>query len=434
MWTRAASGFLNIEMNGMNPSDPIEGATIKITEHRNPNKVIKTVVTDKDGQVPDVELPAPAASPNADWDPHTKYDLLVEIPSVDGHARASYTYAKNGIEIYDGRTTNNHDELSYIMGLETAMQDGRATFAINLPDSTIADQESMVYQDPDQFADKTSPGVFSPLIRKPFVPSYINIYLGRINPYVPRVSINNKKVIKDTFKQYIKRVCAIEFGGIAKLSEQAIYANTLAVISFVLNRMYTEVYVDKGYPFTITNSTAFDQHYPAGGFTNQRVDEIIDKIFDQYIKKGKKVQPYFSQYCAKHPCQNKGMSQLESNRMALNGRSYMEILKRFYGDDLTIEKAEKVTVIPNSYPGHELKKGMTDPAVGAMKGFLNVIRKSYPAIPQLNATDLFDEQTEKAVKKFQEINKKKLKVANGIVNEPTWRLIGEKYYFLGGQP
>ncbi|MGG4212917.1 peptidoglycan-binding domain-containing protein [Paenibacillus sp. FSL L8-0638] len=110
----------------------------------------------------------------------------------------------------------------------------------------------------------------------------------------------------------------------------------------------------------------------------------------------------------------------------------MDILQRFCGDDISIQKAKQVALIPKSYPG-ELIKGMTHPAIGAMKGFLNVIRKSYNSIPQLDNTDLFDEQTEQAVKKFQEINKKSLKVVNGIVNEPTWKLAGEKYYFLEGE-
>ncbi|WP_342445990.1 hypothetical protein [Paenibacillus sp. FSL L8-0638] len=110
-------------------------------------------------------------------------------------------------------------------------------------------------------------------------------FLGALALILRLHQFSNKKVISDTFKQYIKRVCAIEFGGIPRLTEQAIYANGFAVISFTLNRLYTEVYTDLGYNFNITNSTAFDQFYVPGGTTSQMIDEVIDKISSGRVKK-----------------------------------------------------------------------------------------------------------------------------------------------------
>lgn len=185
----------------------------------------------------------------------------------------------------------------------------------------------------------------------PFVPAFIDIFLGKVDPYAERINVNNKRIIQDTYKNYLKRVCAKEFGGMKNLAEQAIIANVLAVNSFALNRMYTEVYTDKGYNFNITNSTAFDQNYPPAQTSNERIDRIIDQYFDKYIRKGEKIQPYFSQYCAKAPCKNKGMGQLLSNHYALQGKNHLEILKAFYGSDIEILTANRVDTLPNSYPG-----------------------------------------------------------------------------------
>lgn len=76
---------------------------------------------------------------------------------------------------------------------------------------------------------------------------------------------------------------------------------------------------------------------------------------------------------------------------------------------------------------------MTHQGVGTLKKYLNVIGKSYTSIPLLDSSNLFDEKTEKAVIQFQKLFKKRLPAADGIVDEPTWRLISEKYFFLGGE-
>lgn len=429
----SASGFLNIEINGSNPSDPIEGAKVTITEHQS-NRIVQILETDRQGQINAIELQTVQSSSEDPWRPYKKYDLSVQIPPVGNRAETSYTYTKIGLQIYADSVTNNTDELSYILQLEDALTQ-RNGFEIQLSENNTAEHaESMVYQpEASQLPDRINESVsgYMPMYIMPFVPAYIDIYLGKVNPYKDPININHKKIIQDTYKNYLKRVCAKEFGGMKNLAEQAIIANVLAVNSFALNRMYTEVYTDKGYKFNITNSTAFDQNYPPAQASNERVDRIIDQYFDKYIHKGEKVQPYFSQYCANAPCENNGMGQLLSNQYALQGKNYLEILKAFYGADIEILTANRVDTLPNSYPG-VLQKGMTHRGVGTLKKYLNVIRKSYPSIPLLDSSDLFDETTEKAVIQFQKLFKKRLPAADGIVNEPTWRLISEKYFFLGG--
>ena len=42
------------------------------------------------------------------------------------------------------------------------------------------------------------------------------------------------------------------------MAQATIVANVLAIMSFTLNRVYTEWYRNQGYDFTITSSTAFD--------------------------------------------------------------------------------------------------------------------------------------------------------------------------------
>ena len=71
----------------------------------------------------------------------------------------------------------------------------------------------------------------------------------------------------------------------------------LAIMSFTLNRVYTEWYRNKFYDFTITSSTAYDQKWVNGRNVFESISQVVDDIFDNYISRPNVKQPILTQYC-----------------------------------------------------------------------------------------------------------------------------------------
>ncbi|MCY8856437.1 peptidoglycan-binding domain-containing protein [Bacillus atrophaeus] len=442
-----STGFLNVTINNKNQADPIIGAKVTITEYKNRNKIIKTSKTNEAGQINLIELEALNPSDIYSGNPYKKYDLIVEIPPTQ-RLEHGKTYVKSGIQIMNNVITNSEDDLSYITALENA-KDDRRILEIDLPENNIFLSEvEQMYMDPYTIPDKLVPGSSSyaiafPKYVKPFVPTKINIYLGKVNPYNPVIKVNERKIILENYKKYLKIVSAKEFGGIPNLTEQAAIAQFLCVNSFALNRVYTELYINKGFKFNITNSKSFDQDYPAGGQSFDHIDKIVDKYFNKYIRITEKVQPFLAQYCTGKSgvCQNRGLPLLHCNDLSIRNpqMSYLDLLKYYFkkGDvDIEIIETHEVEGIPKSYPGFNLKIGMTTDensinSVKAIQTWLNIIRKNYNAIPNIQETGIFDNQTFVAVKKFQELFEK-TKPEKGIVDETTWYKISEKYVAASG--
>ncbi len=423
------SGYLNITINDQNQVDPIAGAKIIITEYHNRNRVVKVVETNSAGQVNFVELDSNANrfSPS----PYKKYDLIVQIPPIPDRYTQPQEYVKSGVQIWESRVTNNQDEFVQIKKFESMPEETRNN-EIKLEENSIVEPEvDKIYQNPFNIPDPepvSPPGVFymfSPT-KVPFVPTELDIYIGTASPYIHDSRVNNKRIIKENYIKYLKIVSAQEFGGIPKLTEEAAIANLLLVNSFALNRVYTEMYRNKGYNFNITNSTIFDQHYPIGGNTFQNVDALVDKYFNQYIRLKGKIQPLLAQYCAgkSGSCKNKGVPQIGLNNRSLKNPdlSHADLLKHFY-DQLRIEfeivTAEVVEGNPKSYPGYPLKLGMKESSINTIQEFLFLIRTKYDQIPTLEVSGEFDNKTFDAVMKFQNLFEKGKK-DKGVVDEATW--------------
>ena len=90
-----------------------------------------------------------------------------------------------------------------------------------------------------------------PEVLTPIIPQDITVHLG-----TPDSSAQNVTV---SFTDYIKNVASSEI--YPTWPDAALRANIYAIISFALNRIYTEWYPARGYNFDITNSTAFDQAF-----------------------------------------------------------------------------------------------------------------------------------------------------------------------------
>ncbi len=202
-------------------------------------------------------------------------------------------------------------------------------------------------------------------------------------------------------------------------------ANILAIQSITLNRVYTEWYRNRGYDFTITSSTAYDQKYIPGRNIFESISRAVDTIFSNYISRPNITQPLFTQYCdGKRVSCPRWMRQWESKFLGDQGYSAIEILRRFYGDSVYINSSEEISGIPSSWPGYDLTIGSTGEKVRQLQNQLNTISKGYPLIPKVAADGVYGEKTAEAVRTFQ-------KVFNlpqtGVVDYPTWYRISDIY-------
>ena len=207
--------------------------------------------------------------------------------------------------------------------------------------------------------------------------------------------------------------------------EQTLRANILAIISFTLNRVFTEWYRGQGYDFTITSTTQLDQKFIYGRNIFENISNIVDEIFNRYITRPGIRQPLFTQYCEgrRVTCTN-WMSQWGSQGMGVRGYSYMAILRRFYGSDIYLCTAEKVAGIPISWPGFLLQVGSSGQYVRVIQEQLNRISDNFPAIPKLRVDGVFGSATRESVEAFQRIFHMPI---IGVVDFSTWFRISHIY-------
>ena len=242
----------------------------------------------------------------------------------------------------------------------------------------------------------------------PYVPEFITVHLGPASQSAENVTVS--------FPDYIKNVASSEIYPTWELS--ALRANILAQISFALNRVYTEYYVSRGYPFQITSTTATDQKFIKGRNIFDNIDRLVDDIFNDYIRRQGFVEPLAAKFCNGTTVTCDGLSQWGSQELAQQGLDSMAILRRYYGNDIELVVDAPVQGLQNSYPGSPLRRGAAGPDVVVVQTELNRIGQNYPAIPKLQPVDgVFGQQTEEAVRRFQEIFGL---TADGVVGKATW--------------
>lgn len=226
-----------------------------------------------------------------------------------------------------------------------------------------------------------------------------------------------------TYKDYIKNVASSEI--YATWPEATLTANILAIQSITLNRVYTEWYRNKGYDFTITSSTAYDQKWIPGRNIFDNISRIVDNIFTNYISRPNVRQPLFTQYCdGKMVSCPDWMRQWDSKYLGDQGYSAIEILRAFYGNSVYINSSTEISGIPSSWPGYDLTIGATGSKVLQMQQQLNVIAGAYPLIPKISQDGIYGEKTANAVKIFQKIFGLP---QTGVTDFPTWYKISEIY-------
>ena len=248
----------------------------------------------------------------------------------------------------------------------------------------------------------------------PFVPERITVHLGSPSSNAENVTVS--------FSDYVKNVASSEI--YPTWDESALRANILAIVSFALNRVYTEFYRSRGYDFDITSSTAFDQYFVKGRSFFDNVSRLVDELFNDYLRRPGFVEPLAAKFCNGTTVTCEGLSQWGSQNLAQQGYNSDQIIRSYYGNVETVQNAP-IRGYTTSYPGSPLRVGSTGPNVVVIQSSLNRISQSYPAIPKIpNVDGIFGSQTEAAVRKFQQIFNL---TPDGIVGKATWYAIVRLY-------
>ena len=251
----------------------------------------------------------------------------------------------------------------------------------------------------------------------PYIPRTITVHLGAPDQAAENVTVS--------FPDYVKNVASSEI--YPTWEPAAIRANVLAIVSFALNRVYTEFYPSRGYDFQITSTTAYDQKFIRGRDIFQPISQVVDEFFDDYIRRVGFVEPLSAKFCNGTTTKCDGLSQWGSQELARAGYNFMDILRRYYGDDIELVLDAPVRDLAGSYPGTPLRRGDFGPQVLTAQVMLNRVARNYPAIPKISPTiGLFTREMEETVKEFQRVFSL---TPDGVIGKGTWyRLV---YLYVG---
>lgn len=379
---------------------PIQNAHISITITGQPELSLGDFTTDESGQTDNIELPAPPI------------ELSLEPGEIQPYAEYDIEVTAEG---YENVTVSGTEVLADTIALQNIRMNpvadpGEVKDLVIIPDHTLyGEYPPKIPEDEIKPMDESGEIVLSRVV----IPEYIVVHDG-----LPSDSSAPNYYIR--YKDYIKNVVSSEI--YATWSEAAIYANTLCILSFTLNRVYTEWYRNQGYNFTITSSTAYDQKWIYGRNIYENVDRIVDSIFNNYLSRPGVRQPIFTSYCDGKRVTCDGLSQWGSNYLADEGYSAIEIIRYYFGNDMYINSTDAVSGVPSSWPGYVLTIGSSGSKVSQMQEQLNRIARNYPAIPTITPDGIYGPATAQAVRTFQKIFKLP---QTGEVDYSTWYEISE---------
>ena len=401
-----AQGYLQVDVVSDANSFPVQDADIVIARTEEPDEIIEETRTNSSGQTENLPLDAPplelSLSPEETERPYAEYTIRITAPGFE-------PFVVSGTEVLADVTAIQGIRLRPLSNVPA----GEQTETVTIPDHTLyGDYLPKIAESEIKPVIETGEIVLSRVV----VPQTVVVHDGvptnasAANYYVP-------------YRDYIKNVASSEI--YATWPRSAIVANVLAIMSFTLNRVYTEWYRNQGYDFTITSSTAYDHKWIYGRNIFESISVVVDDIFDNYLSRPGVKQPILTQYCDGRKVRCPGwLTQWGSCELGEAGYSPIEILRNFYGDDMYINTAEQISGIPASWPGYDLKIGATGDKVRQLQEQLDAISSVYTAIPDISPDGIYGPATAEAVRKFQSIFGLP---QTGVVDFATWYKISHIY-------
>lgn len=398
------TGNLNVIVTGTDSYSPLSSATIEIANTGEPNRILESVNTDRNGQTGNIELSAPPREYSmepTDNQPYSEYNVKISAP---GYQEGLVS----GVQIFSGEN-----------GLQSiVLQPSEQTPDYVYNPIVIGGHTLWEYYPPKIAEPEIKPLSESGeiVLSRVVVPDTIVVHDG-----VPGDSTATDYYVP--YIDYIKNVACCEI--YSTWPESTIEANILAIMSFTLNRVYTEWYRNKGYNFTITSSTAYDHKWIYGKTIYENISQIADRLYNRYLARPNVKQPILTQYCdgKRVSCPN-WMTQWGSKALGDDGFSAIDIIHYYYGSDMYVNEAEIVSGIPSSYPGYDLTIGSSGEPVITIQEQLNRIAQNYPAIPTVTVDGIYGSATAESVRAFQSIFNLPV---SGIVDFPTWYKISQIY-------
>lgn len=393
-----AIGRLIVSVFVDNVAQPVEGALVNISgENMDLN-----FITDESGKTEIIELEAPdieySLEPQNTVHPFSTYNITV---TKDGLGMSNII----GAQVYAGI-----DSFQNVFFGSSAGSSGRNVTVIT-PPTLWEDDPPKIVENPNNINEMTK------VLPRVIIPEYIIVHDG-----IPSDTYASNYYI--SFSDYIKNVASSEI--YPSWPKESLKANIHAIVSFTLNRIYTEWYLSKGYNFTITSSTAYDQKYTHNRTIFDTISNAVDEVFTEYLKFPGRSYPFLAQYSDGIKVVREGwLSQWGSKSLADEGYNSLRIVKYYYGNTIELADADTVPNLPTSFPGYNLSEGACGEEVQLLQNALNKIRGSYPALPFINtANGIFNTDTTASVRKFQSIFNLPV---TGVVNFSTWYKISAIY-------
>lgn len=393
-------GRLQVSVFNGNSYIPITNArvTIAVTGQSAHNDIFST---DSSGQTREIELVAPSIETSLDpslQKAYSVWDITVEAPGFR-------TMKINGCQVFPGILAVQQCNMQ--TQVFNCRQEDPQVIDI-LPHRLIGNFPSKIPEDP------LKPEYY--ILSQVVIPEFIVVHDG-----VPSDTTASDYTVR--FRDYIKNVVCSEI--FPTWPENTIRANAYCILSFTLNRIFTEWYRSKGYNFQITSSTAYDQFFIYGRNIYSNISNIVDQIFSSYAKMPYSIQPLLAQYCdgVRVTCPG-WFSQWGSKYLGDKGYTPYQMLTYYFGTSLYLSTAIAVSGIPSSFPGYEITLGSTGPNVSKNQTYLNRIAVNYPAIPKVVVDGIFGRNTYNAIRTFQGIFHLTL---TGSLNFATWYRISAVY-------
>lgn len=396
-------GKLQVRIRQKNLGTPVSGASVRISFSGDPDGNIEEAGTDESGNSQMVTVKTPPLEYSMEPNEAQPYSEVTVTVSAQGYREITVS----GVEVLPNETSIQEIEL------EALDAPGNPIDNIVIPAHTLyGDYPAKIPEAEVKSVNDTGEIVLSRVV----IPEFVIVHDG-----VPTDPTAKNYYIR--YRDYIKNVASSEI--YATWPDAAIRANVLAIMSFTLNRIYTEWYRGKGYNFNITSSTAYDHKFIYGRNIYTNISKIVNEMFENYLSRPNVTQPILTQYCdgQKVSCPT-WMTQWGSKNLGDQGYSPIEILRHFYGSNMYINIAEGISGIPASWPGYDLTVGSRGNKVYQMQQQLARIAKSYPAIPAIVPDGIYGNKTKEAVEKFQSVFGLPV---TGIVDYNTWYEISNIY-------